>query len=303
MSEAAATAWMSQADGELLDPSVREATEKYFKYIGLDFLTTLSRQFSSGMARQFIIEHANHPTKRSERYLKQLGVTAEQVKAWEASGFDLGTEDGKAVREALVRFVESSVLRPNAAERPIWANDPRYALIWQLKSFMYSFNKTILGGIEREFVTRLAEDSNLIAALVPVMFLTAAAFLPLAALGLELREYAKVGLSYAIPGINGSTRYLRSDRMDWGTYMTELWDRAGLNGPASILMSAQRSTQWGNSGLATILGPTAESVEKIIQDFPRFDTPVTDRVTQPAGAVGAAAGLAAFGPQIARTLL
>ena len=303
MSEAAATAWMSQADGELLDPSVREATEKYFKYIGLDFLTTLSRQFSSGMARQFILEHANHPTKRSERYLKQLGVTAEQVKAWEASGFDLGTEDGKAVKEALVRFVESSVLRPNAAERPIWANDPRYALIWQLKSFIYSFNKTILGGLEREFVTRLAEDRNLISALVPVMLLTAAAFLPLAAMGLELREYAKVGLSYAIPGIDGSTKYLRSDRMDWGTYMTEIWDRAGLNGPISLLYSAQRSSDWGNSGIATLLGPTAESVEKIIGDFPRFDTPVTDRITQPAGAVGAAAGVAAFGPQIVKAIL
>lgn len=303
MSEAAATAWMSQADGELLDPSVREATEKYFKYIGLDFLTTLSRQFASGMARQFILEHANHPTKRSERYLKQLGLTAEQVKAWEASDFDLGTEDGKAVKEALVRFVESSVLRPNAAERPIWANDPRYALIWQLKSFIYSFNKTILGGLEREFVARLAEDRNLISALVPVMFLTAAAFLPLAALGLELREYAKVGLSYAIPGINGSTKYLRSDRMDWGTYMTEIWDRAGLNGPISLLYSAQRSSDWGNSGIATLLGPTAESVEKIIGDFPRFDTPITDRITQPAGAVGAAAGIAAFGPQIVKAIL
>jgi hypothetical protein len=303
MSEAAATAWMSQADGELLDPTVREATEKYFKYIGLDFLTTLSRQFASGMGRQFLLEHANHPGKRSERYLKQLGVTAEQVKAWEASGFDLETKEGKLVKEALVRFVESSVLRPNAAERPIWASDPRFALIWQLKSFLYSFNKTILGGLEREFMTRLAEDRNLITALVPVMLLTAAAFLPLAALGLELREYAKVALSYAIPGIDGSTKYLRSDRMDWGTYMTEIWDRAGLNGPISLLYSAQRSQQWGNSGIATLLGPTAESIEKIIGDFPRFDTPITDRITQPAGAVGAAAGVAAFGPQIAKAIL
>ena len=303
MSEAAATAWMSQADGELLDPTVRVATEKYFKYIGLDFLTTLSRQFASGMGRQFILEHANHPTKRSARYLEQLGVTAEQVKAWQASDFNLGTEDGKAVKEALVRFVESSVLRPSAAERPIWANDPRFALIWQLKSFMYSFNKTILGGVEREFMQRLSEDRNLATALVPIFFLTAAAFLPLAAMGLELREYAKVGLSYAIPGIDGSNKYLKSDSMDWGTYMTELWDRAGLNGPASILLSAQRSAEWGNSGLATVLGPTAESIEKIITDFPRFDTPVTDRVTQPAGAVGAAAGLAAFGPQIAKAIL
>lgn len=300
MSEAAATSWMSQADGELLDPTVREATEKFFKYIGLDYLTNLSRQFASGMGRQFLLEHANHPGKRSARYLQEYGVTAEQIQTWEKNDFSFAFEGGDAVKAAMVRFVETSVLRPNAAERPIWASDPRFALVWQMKSFIYAFNKQIIGGIEREFVKRLAADRNIVTASMPLMLLTAAAFLPLAALGLELREYAKTALSYTIPGINGSTKYLRSDSMDWGPYMLELWDRSGLTGPISILNSAQRSANWGKSGVATILGPTAESIETIIRDFPNAASPITDRISQPAGAAGAVAGVAAFGPDIIR---
>ena len=294
MPEAAANSWMSQADGELMDSNIRKATDKFFQFTGLNYLTNLSRNFASGMGQRFLLEHAYFPTKRSERYLRQLEVTPEQIIAWDKSNFDFSTAEGQAVKGALRRYVESSVLRPNSAERPLWANDPRYALIWQLKSFLYSFNKVILDGLFREVSYRLDEDRKVISSIAPIMFLTAAAFLPLAMLGLELREYAKVGLSYAIPGFEGSTKYLRTNRMDWGTYITEVWDRAGLNGPASLLLMAQRSADWGNSGLATILGPTAESLEKIVREFPRVDAPITDRVTQPVGVVGAGAGAAAL---------
>ena len=118
MPEAAANAWMSQADSDMLDPKVRMATDKFFQWTGLSYVTTLSREFASGMAKRFLIEHANNPTERSERYLQQLGVTNEQVRRWQDSGFSFEGEDGAAVKGALSRFVESSVLRPNAAERP-----------------------------------------------------------------------------------------------------------------------------------------------------------------------------------------
>ena len=75
MPEAAANAWMSQADSDMLDPKVRMATDKFFQMTGLSYLTTLSREFASCMAKRFLIEHANNPTERSERYLQQLGVT------------------------------------------------------------------------------------------------------------------------------------------------------------------------------------------------------------------------------------
>jgi len=292
MPEAAANAWMSQADSDMLDPKVRMATDKFFRYTGLSGLTTLSREFASGMGKQFIIEHANHPTKRSERYLTELGLTADQVKAWQENNYSFTGESGAAVREGLVRFVESSVLRPNAAERPIWASDPRFALIWQLKSFIYAFNKVILEGQSREFQARVVEGSGVVQSMAPLLLITMAAFMPLAALGLELREYAKVGLSYAIPWTDGSTKYLRSDRMDWGTYFVELFGRAGLDGPIGMLTMAQRSSDWGGSAVATLLGPTAELTEKLITDGP-IDT-AWSRVNSPPETVGAILGVGAL---------
>jgi len=294
MPEAAANAWLSQADSDMMDPKVRMATDTFFKFTGLSALTTLSREFSSGMGKQFIIEHANHPMSRSTRYLAELGLTAEQVKGWQDNDFSFEGEDGAAVRDGLVRFVESSVLRPNAAERPIWASDPRFALIWQLKSFLYAFNKVILEGQSREFQSRLKEGTGLAPAMAPILLMTLAAFMPLAALGLELREYAKVGLSYAIPWTDGSTRYLRSDSMDWGTYFRELFGRAGLDGPIGMLTMAQRSSDWGGSALATLLGPTAELGEKLLTDGP-IDT-AWSRVNSPPETVGAILGISAITP-------
>ena len=297
MPEAAANAWMSQADSDMLDPTARVATDKFFQWTGLQALTNLSREFSTGMGKQFLIEHAYYPTERSERYLSQLGVTAEQVRAWNDGDQTFTTEEGQAVKAAITRFVESSVLRPNAGERPIWASDPRFALVWQLKSFIYAFNKVILDGLMREVTTRTFEGESTARALGPLLILTMAAFMPLAALGLELREYAKVGLSYALPGIDGSLKYLRSDHMDYGTYFLELFSRAGLDGPLGMLTMAQRSGDWGGSALATILGPTAELADKMLRDGP-IDGAAT-RMNSPQDQAGVILGIGA----VARTVL
>jgi hypothetical protein len=297
MPEAAANAWMSQADSDMLDPKVRMATDKFFSWTGLSYLTTLSREFASGMAKRFLIEHANNPTERSERYLQQLGVTYDQVRRWQDSGFSFEGEDGAAVKAALSRFVESSVLRPNAAERPVWASDPRFAVVWQLKSFIYAFNKVILEGVEREIGQRILNGNGITSSMAPLLLLTMAAFMPLAALGLELREYAKVGLSYAIPGIDGSLKYLRTDSMDYGTYFGEIFQRAGLDGPLALISMAQRSGDWGGSALASLAGPTAELLEKTVREGP-FDAAYS-RTNSPQEVAGTILGIGA----IARTIL
>ena len=61
---------------------------------------------------------------------------------------------------ALARFVDESIIRPSAAERPVWASDPRFALIWQLKSFFYAYGQNIVGGVARESISRRAETGS-----------------------------------------------------------------------------------------------------------------------------------------------
>jgi hypothetical protein len=162
------------------------------------------------------------------------------------------------------------MLKPNAAERTSWGNDPKYQLIWALKSYLMSFGKVILGGVKREMAARLAEGDTTLEKLSSVGMmgvLTLAAFMPLAALSLELREIAKAGLAGVLPGVDANARYFRSDRMDTMTYMGELFDRGGLAGPFAILGMVTKSASWGEAqglgpvgqiakGLAPILGPT-----------------------------------------------
>ena len=144
---------------------------------------------------------------------------------------------------------------------------------------------------------RFKEGDSMAAALGPLLILTMAAFMPLAALGLELREYAKVGLSYALPGIDGSLKYLRSDKMDYGTYFGELFSRAGLDGPIGMLTMAQRSGDWGGSALSTLLGPTAELTDKILRSGP-IDGAYS-RMNSPQDQAGILLGIGA----VARTVL
>jgi hypothetical protein len=281
--ETVANAWVTEAEQDYMDPKVRKMSDVYFRAIGLSFFTRFSREFAAGMGVQFITKHArnefNNP--RSERYLRELGLTREDVMKWMADGRKLSTPEGQKVKQALQRFVESSILRPNAAERPLWASDPHWALVWQLKAYFYSYGKVILGGIRREAGARLAEDgtpAQKIGAAGSILALTAVATMPLAMLGMELREYAKFGLAWLLPGVEADQKYFRSDRMDWPEYAMEIFDRSGFTGPLSMAAAANQSAEWGNSPLFTLLGPTAETIDEALSNGWRVDRTIKDRL-------------------------
>ena len=258
---------LTDADDEFLDPRVRKLSDKFFKVIGLDWYTRFTREFASGVGVEFIKEHANDKTKNehSERFLDQLGLNAETVQAWEKNQvegehYSFEGPEGEAVKGGLRRFVENSMLRPNAAERTFWGNDPRFSLIWSLKSFLFSFGKVIIGGIGREMAIRYGEaDTRFerISSIGMMGVLAAAAFMPLAMLSLELRELAKAGIAGVLPFVEPDARYFRSDRMDYGTYLAEIFTRAGFQGPMSIFFDALSADRYGGTGVGAIFGPTA----------------------------------------------
>lgn len=264
---------LTEADAEYLDPRVRKYSDAFFSKIGLDYFTRYTREFASVMSVEFLTTHANPETQidRSERYLKDHGVTAEQVRSWyvdqvDGAHYTFEGEAGKAVMGAMQRFVDNSMLKPNAAERTSWGNDPKYQLIWALKSYLFSFGKVILGGVKREMQMRLAEGDTTLAKLSSVGMmglLTAAAFMPLAALSLELRELAKAMIAGVLPGVDPNARYFRSDRMDAMTYMGELFDRGGLAGPMAIFGMISNSAEWGESQGLGPIGQTAKALSPI----------------------------------------
>ena len=108
------------------------------------------------LKHQKIVENGvpgDFKTLQSKRFLKELGLTAEDVKAWDGKNID----NHPKIKTAIARFVDEAIVRPNAAERPIWASDPNFALVWQLKSFYYAYGKNIVGGLFREGETRFGQ--------------------------------------------------------------------------------------------------------------------------------------------------
>ena len=142
------------------------------------------------MGRQFLTKHANDNSVKSKEYLAELGVTAEQIKAAQKSGWDFSDPQHKTVQDAIAGFTEESIVRPNAAERPAWASNPYTALIFQLKSFFYAYGKNIIGGVIRNTQSTFNREGKISAAAMPAIF-ASTALLPLAMIGMELRELLK----------------------------------------------------------------------------------------------------------------
>jgi hypothetical protein len=284
--ETVANAWVTESEKDFMDPTVRKWSDKYFELIQLSWFTRFTREFAAGMAVQFLIKHAENKSNNpySDRYLQEHGVTRKEVLDWVAGGRKLSTPEGAKMRQAVQRFVASSVLRPNAAERPMWGSDPHWALVWQLKGYFFSYGKVILGGITREYIARLKDTSvgtpnSRMASVGYLLALTLVTTLPFAMLGLETRELVKYGLAAVLPFADANASYFRTDRMDWPDYIHEIVvNRSGIHGPIGIPLAASAATDYGTSFTAALLGPTAEMIDTALDNGFRVDRTLKDRV-------------------------
>ena len=252
------TMYINAAELGFMTKETKYLANKFFKITALDFFTKFTRIFAAGMGEQFLINLAKTNDANSNRYLKELDLTRAEVEAWSKSENkrDFSGPEGAKIKAAIGRFVEESIVRPSAAERPVWASNPYTALIWQLKSFFYAYGKNIIGGAIRETKNRFAQNGSLPGAAVPLV-LGAVTLLPLTALGLEIREFIKY------LGRGGDASVFRSDNMPWGQYFLEILDRSGVFGAFGLVVPMLEADKYGNSWFVAGLGPTAEKVEDL----------------------------------------
>ena len=275
-SESMELMWIHSPQMDWQTHRAQKASSFFFKYTGLESFTKFTRYFAAGMGQRFLANHAERAVNgkgiekaRSIRYLKELNnIKSSEIKQWEAAGFSFEALDTKTagnIKLALARFVDESIVRPSAAERPVWASDPRFALIWQLKSFFYAYGKNIVGGVARESISRQQETgSNL--AVIPPLLLMAAAILPLTMLGWDLRERTKYAIRYAIPWQTADWDKIgKTDQMLWTPYLIELSDRSGAFGPWTMVRQMYTKAQWQEMWLTPLLGPTAEKGEDFLK--------------------------------------
>lgn len=165
----------------------RKTNNLMFRYNLMEGWNTAMRSAATVAALDFIQRHAKNPEKNSKRWLDELGVSADMLRfdedgklLWrQADIADSLLRDGgdvtkagelsRRTREAITRWVDGAVLRPHAAHRPAWASDPHFMLLWHLKQFTYSFQKTILERVMHEARNGNYNPAMALAAYVPFM--------------------------------------------------------------------------------------------------------------------------------------
>lgn len=165
----------------------RKTNNLMFRYNLMEGWNTAMRSSATVAALNFVKRHANGENEHSARYLDELGISkdvlhfdeqgnllwkqADIARSLQAQGKDASAakDISRQTREAITRWVDGAVLRPHAAHRPAWASDPHYMLIWHLKQFTYSFQKTILERVIHEARNGNYNPSLVLASYVPFM--------------------------------------------------------------------------------------------------------------------------------------
>lgn len=137
-------------------------TQKYFRMIGLSQLTrgqmaavTKTAQFAIGKWSQHIANNHNRK-KSSEFMISELGIPKDKIEAFSKWVNDNGgkkvanelildnSEMAKLYRNAIRRFVNTTIQVPTAATRQRYASTPVGAFAFGLSSYINAFSKNVL---------------------------------------------------------------------------------------------------------------------------------------------------------------
>jgi hypothetical protein len=120
-----------------------------FRVNGVEGFSQGTRVGAMVAAIDFIKAHSDPKlrNKHSDRYMEELGLPKTGANV---VGGELDYND-KAIQDAIFRWVDGAIIRPNASMRPSWASDPHYALLFHMKQFVYASQKVLLERIASEY--------------------------------------------------------------------------------------------------------------------------------------------------------
>jgi hypothetical protein len=252
-------------DNHYMPPTLRKWNDAFFKWTGLNWYTDFTRKMALSVGIDYIQQQAdkakNGKTEKerfqAQEALAELGIDEGFVTQWVQRGkpglgttaFDADSKIDRKVGEALTQFVDESIMRPNAAQRPLLASHPAAMLVFHLKGYLYAVHEVVLKRMKYN-VDEAEGAAQTMAALSPAL-----AMMLLTAIGLELREV----IQYA-----GTNRQPPTDRMDGWEYTWELIERAGLPGIWQLGFDAQNASDRGMSEVAGLAGPTLSQAGQLL---------------------------------------
>jgi hypothetical protein len=238
-----------------MTPGAAKSADWLFNWNGTEALVNFSRVLTVSAAETYLIDLASRTDAASNRYLAELNITRKDIKAWQNGTLKLS--ESEDLRQAIRSFTDQSILRPNSTQRTTWGNDKRWGMIWQLKSFFYSFGKVVVGGAYQEIKSSVNEGRYANAALQPIMM--SLTFMPLAALGL----WARGLIQYDMWEDEGENFDPYEDMYGW-RYRAELAKRSGFYGPFEMALGF---AQYDDSidGALSLMGPAIDHMHALTQ--------------------------------------
>jgi len=229
--------------------AAKKINSAFFKYNLMEGMNRSFRVGASEAAMRFMLRNANSVEGHSKRWMQELGLrtgdivqVGDRIAVTEAEG--LTAEQVVRVHAAINQWVDGAVLRPDAADKPIWMNDPHWALIAHLKQFVYSFQKVILGRVAHEVTNGNYAPVLALTSYVPVM----------------------IAADLVKGIIQGG-----GDEPEWkkgwtaADYVGRGIERAGLYGVGQFGMDVASDVERGGSGAFALLGPTVEQLGDAVQ--------------------------------------
>lgn len=200
-------------------------------------------------------------SERHQRWLTEVGLTAQDLAMFDPQNA-MNTANPK-VRAALRQIVNETIMNPDPGRKPAWMSDPRFALIAHIKSWIFTFNNTVLQRSARE-VTK----GNV----MPLIYL--AGFGALNAILYEWKEWMRYG-EEGNPYLNR----IGLEKDNPYRFLFLALERGGLFGPSQFAVDTILGTRVGTGGsdIAGALIPTYNLANRALNGVANIiDAPMSD---------------------------
>ena len=154
-----------------INPIRQRATEAFFKWNGLQGWTNYTRAIRASMAFDYMMDKLDviskgdpdaptNEVQEAREALRNIGVNVEDMLNYNMEAMrGPVTAEMEAILEANIRegtfsFVNDAVALPQAANRPLLYQDPRFALFTQFQGFIATFTANHIPKLWGEYVRR-----------------------------------------------------------------------------------------------------------------------------------------------------
>lgn len=239
VSQEAAVHAVNSAGTFMMNKGLRNVNRHFFKWNGMAGWNDSMRKAAMVTGIQFLEQHTGMKGgKVDARRFEELGLNLEEAKDLvvrfrEGEKRGVAPQFTKKQAQAVYRFVDQAVIRPNASMRASWLSDPRWLIFAHLKQFTYGMHKVTIARAMHEADNDSMASLAILAGYAPV------------ALAADMTKWALLGMNV-------------TDNWTIWDYMRHSVARGGLLGLYEFGTNVAGDAGHGRIPGQSLVGPTVE---------------------------------------------